>query len=270
MSPTAIHALDPGQRPEQPVPHTHRAPPKSLRLPFPPDTRHRVDPTTVFPYRTIGLVEMGFPNGEVYGGTGTMIDEYRVLTCGHNLYSAGDGGMARWVSFSCAHNGGAEPFGRIHARHIAVPEEFRDAALPNPNAHGGVVQDYTRFAWDYGLIVLSRPLEEPGSLAMYPAPDAMLEDKEVGIYGYPDDKDPPDTMWGAQKALSGVDEPFLFYTLPTYDGQSGSAVLASYANLPAPEVPRIVGIHVAGSLAIESNFAVRLTDDVINWVLEVG
>ena len=205
----------------------------------------------------MGQLTMRFPNQEVYVGTGTLIDELHVLTCAHNLYSKEDGGWATSVDFVCARNGPHEPYGRVLARRLWIPEEYRTLDAPNPNRSNGYVAEVTQFLYDYGVVSLREPLEAPGSVPLYASPDSKLQKRHIGIWGYPGDK-PAGTMWGTEGAPPTTSESLLFYRLATFNGQSGSGVLFRTST-----VPKVVGIHVAGDQALGTNFAVRLTEEII-------
>ncbi len=235
---------------------------------FPPDTRTRVDDTTAWPYNTIGLVQMRFPNGKRFLGTGTLINENHVLTCAHNLYSAEDGGSAVEVVFSPGRNGEETPYGTYYAKTIYYPELYSRLAPQNPNENpGGVVEDYSHYLYDYGLIRLNKIVDRDMHFGLFAATDEQLRAMDVNITGYPGDKRPRKTMWQANGTFdNGISDDFLFYTIDTYKGESGSAV-----NGFVPDTPpyrQIVGIHVAGSVRKQTNFAVRLTLDKMYQILE--
>jgi V8-like Glu-specific endopeptidase len=67
-------------------------------------------------------------------------------------------------------------------------------------------------------------------------------------------------MWTEKGNIDSFDEEFLFYTIDTSKGQSGAAVemRKSY--------PAAIGVHVAGSKKLKTNFAVRLTEDKVSTI----
>ncbi len=234
---------------------------------FPPDDRTQVRNTTVSPYNNIGLVTMYFPNGKAYAGTGTLVNENHVLTCAHNLYSADDGGYATKVSFFPGKNGAQEPYGEYRASRYFIPEEYADLKAPNPNAHHGEVLDYTKYAYDYGVIQLKGYIDRESHWGIAAAQDDQLKAMQVNITGYPGDK-PEDTMWGADGTFNrGISEEFLFYTISTYEGESGSGVNGLVPGFSPHAGRQIVGVHVAGSYYLGANFAVRLTQDKVYQIL---
>lgn len=231
---------------------------------IPPDTRVQVNPTTVFPYWSIGQLEMLFPNGKQYSGTGTLIAPRYVLTCAHNLYGEELGGPAREVIFYPARDGTVDPYGGIFSTRNFCPDNYLLSPPPDPIADDGTVRDYTRYLFDYGLVRLQRQVDPGALMAMYDAPDKDLRRRTVDLAGYPGDKT-YGTMWNGSDSLPHVlDEHFLFYRISTYKGQSGSAIRLATG---LPQNPFwIVGVHVAGLPQFDANFAVRITDEIIDQV----
>lgn len=233
---------------------------------IPPDTRVQVNPTTVFPYWSTGQLVMTFPNGKQYTGTGTLIDERHVLTCAHNLFGEGQGGPAQQVLYLPARDGNTVPYGVALAERIFYPENYVLHPPANPNVEGIVVQDYTQYLFDYGLVRLNAGINPGNLMTMYAAADNALQGQDVELAGYPGDK-PIGTMWNGSGVLPNqLDEHFLFYGISTYKGQSGSSIRFATG---APQNPlRIVGIHVAGLPQFNANFAVRLTDEIIEQMAD--
>lgn len=227
------------------------------------DTRVRVSPTTGMPYRLYGQLEMTFPNGETYTGTGTVIGGYYVLTAAHNLWGEDLGGWATSVSFFPARNATTAPYGEIAAAQWFVPEEYRTVAPPSPlNTPTGVVEDYTQYLYDFGLVRLSQPVNV-GYAGMEAASNSYLSSAHVLIAGYPGDKLPEDSMWAAEGRVqpSSNDDDLIFYQIPTYQGESGAGLMVKEGN-----DFYVVGVHVAGDPDLNSNFAVWLNSDNIRTI----
>lgn len=70
------------------------------------------------PWQSVVFVEAVFPNGVFLHGSGVMVGPNDVLTAGHVLYSAEDGGAATEVLVVPAYDPAAEggPFGVVEAR----------------------------------------------------------------------------------------------------------------------------------------------------------
>lgn len=227
---------------------------------FPPDKRQRVTETTEYPWITIGQLWMSFPNGESYTGTGTLIDRQHVLTAAHNVFGKDIGGWAKTVYFMPARNGDQLPYGTVPASRLFITEDYYTLSPPDPNRNAdGGVKDYTLYTQDYAVVRLKEPLDLPimGFLA---ASNTQLNESKARITGYPGDK-PAGTMWTEEGPLAKPDEHFLFYKINTWRGESGAGLLV---DLEMPYGKSIVGVHIAGDQKLDSNFAVRLTNEEVS------
>lgn len=237
---------------------------------FPPDERVRVTDTTNYPWLTIGQLWMSFPNGKSYTGTGTLIDRQHVLTAAHNVFGRDIGGWAKEVYFMPARDGDHKPYGTLPAARVFITEEYFTLSPADPNeTPDGNVEDYTLYTEDYAVVRLQKPVDLP-IMGMVAATDRQLDGAVARITGYPGDK-PDGTMWTDTGPIAKPDAHFLFYKIDTWKGESGSGL---FVDLPLPEGKSIVGVHVAGSRRLDSNFAVRLTDhevkQVIDWMRTAG
>jgi V8-like Glu-specific endopeptidase len=239
-----------------------------VEIVFPPDVRAQINPTTVQPYYWCGQITTVYKNGNTYTGTGTLIDSNWVLTCAHNVWSEEDGGMPASMTFGLAQNGVAFPYGApVAVTSAGFPDEYKALSPARPNAAGNVV-DYTKYLYDFAVLKLASALDPGNGVypAMFAAADTDLPGRWTCIAGYPGDKI-PGTMWNGCYALpNGVDDEILYYVIDTYAGQSGAAVRARFARFQ-DGVSRIIGIHVAGSVALNRNFAVRLYQERIDRIL---
>ena len=236
----------------------------------PGDTRLRVNPTTAFPFKCIGQIISTFGPNQVYSGTGMLLDEYHVLTCAHNIFNNQTGKLVKHVTFGCARNGNVYPYGNpIAAADVFIPDDYRMSRPPNPNDPDFNPAEITSYLADYGVIRLAHAVNNGVPLGNYPALMAATNQQlnvALNIIGYPGDK--PHTMWGASGPVATPDDPFLLYRMATLNGQSGASVTRQFQNQPNNNWTGIVGIHVAGSTnpAVNTNFAVRVTQEVINAV----
>lgn len=234
----------------------------SLKIVFPPDSRVRVTPTTAFPWNTIGQLIMKFPNGKTYGGTGTLIDEWHVLTAAHNLYGNDKGGLAVDVTFIPAFDAGTMPYGSAKAARLFVTDDYTHLSPPDPEETPVLdPNDVTQYTEDYAVIRLKTPFNLP-YLTMAAPFDEDIQGTDARITGYPGDKT-FGQMWTAHGPLGAPDDEFLFYKIDTFKGESGSAVTVVGEGSPYPV---IWGVHVAGSAALGTNWAVRLTEDRIDQI----
>jgi len=239
------------------TPDSHEGAPQIV---FPPDTRKQITDTTQYPWTTIGQLWMVFPNGETYTGTGTLIDGQHVLTAAHNLYGKDIGGWAKTVYFIPARNGDERPYGNVAASRLFITEDYFTLSPPDPNriADGGI-EDYTLYTQDYAVVRLKEPLDLP-IMGIVAASNTQLNGSNARITGYPGDR-PAGTMWTDRGPLAKPDEHFLFYKINTWRGESGAGL---FVDLDLPDGKSIVGVHVAGDQKLDSNFAVRLTNEEVN------
>ncbi|WP_020475574.1 trypsin-like serine peptidase [Zavarzinella formosa] len=208
---------------------------------FPPDDRKQVTNTTVAPFDGVGLLEMTFPNGKVYTGTGTLIDGTHVLTAAHNLFDNRDGGKATKITFTPAQNGPPKPKTTIDALRWDFPADFEKNEGDD--------------TLDYGVVTLKS--EAPKTATKYKvkvASDKDLSSMEFQVAGYPGDK-ASGTMWYGKGKLTKVLPKLLQYKISTYEGESGAAVAAKDSDGWS-----VFGIHDGGT--VEANQACRITDSV--------
>ncbi|WP_155897922.1 trypsin-like serine peptidase [Allocoleopsis franciscana] len=202
---------------------------------------------------------MLFPNGNLYSGTGTLVDNWHVLTAAHNLWGKdmGGNGFATKVTFSAAQNRNNVPFGQISATRAWITEDYQTTAPPSPLLENDDVGDCTKYIWDFGLVRLSQAVQpDAGYCSFKSYDDKTLTNNNIRITGYPGDQT-AGTMWTAtgRVTLSNDDDLLFYNKISTYKGQSGAGLM-----IPDNNTFVICGIHVAGSTKLNTNFAVRLND----------
>jgi V8-like Glu-specific endopeptidase len=219
------------------------------------DDRIRVHNTEKTPWRVHGHMEMRFPNGEWYIGSGTMVNYKHVLTAGHCLYDHEAGGWATAIKFTAAQNGGYIPIKSASATHLLTVKGWKDG------------RD-SRF--DMGMLILDRDLgEETGWYGISTDTDKFLKSFKINVTGYPGDKDKGSgtQMWTMPRPgrIAEVYPEQFTYTLDTTPGQSGSGV---YTQFSEPAGYYCVGIHTQGKS--DCNTATRITkskfDLLISWI----
>lgn len=260
--------------PKQPLPYPHHPGenPRVVDIVFPPDERKQIPVTTVFPWSRIGQIEVTFPSGAKGTATGELIGGAlgrAVLTNAHVLYSAKHGGLATSVKFQLARNGGQFPYATVLGQKWVVADGYKTAGLSSPMFTSGQLEeaDHGNRKFDYGLIFLqAAPDPLGGSLPLVHLDSKELLDRTVNITGYPGDK-PAGTMWGAKGPIKKLNRDLLFYTISTYNGQSGSPILT---NLMADKDQILVevGLHSGFSAAEDMNVGVRITEEVILQIKE--
>ena len=120
-----------------------------------------------------------------------------------------------------------------------------------------------RSKYDIGVLELEEDIsEEYGYLGIDASKKNVEKMMKAETCGYPGDK-PDRTMWHAVGPLEELDEDFLYYSIPTVKGQSGSPIIKRQEG-----VERVVGVHIGSNW--KKNMAARLTPErrrmVNQWV----
>jgi V8-like Glu-specific endopeptidase len=114
---------------------------RRLNYIFSPENRVQVNPTTAYPWRTIGQLNMQASNGNTYTCSGATVGRRAVLTAGHCVHS-GPGGPGWYnVQFSAGRNGASNPYGTLSWSHITTytawtnSRDWRCVGSSDPAAH---------------------------------------------------------------------------------------------------------------------------------------
>ena len=91
------------------------------------DNRVRITNTTDSPYRNICCLEITFPDGKTYMGSGVLVYFDVMLTAGHCVYNEEYGGWATSIKITPGRNGqDNEPFGVAYPTNISCSKEWVD------------------------------------------------------------------------------------------------------------------------------------------------
>ena len=216
-----------------------------------PDDRVRVTQPRSWPYSVHGHMIMQFPNGKVYIGSGTMVSKHHVLTAGHCVYSADDGGWATSLQFNAAQNDSDLPFGSVAATRLLSVT--------------GWTTDHDR-AYDMGMLILQSDLgPTTGWFGIITIPnDGELVRRRVNVTGYPGDKG-GQQLWTHADAVKSLTAENVYYDIDTMGGQSGSGVWATF---DGHDGEKVACIHTTGQST--GNGSTRISrpkfDRIVDWM----
>ena len=220
------------------------------RYVFGKDDRVQVTNTTAYPYCAIVSLEMTFPNGQVFIGSGCFISYQTVLTAGHCVYDRSQGGWARSIKVMPGRNGNSLPFGYGYAAGL--------------NSVTGWTSNGDR-AYDYGAIRMpDRTLgNRVGYFGYFSQTDSYLKNQSnvFNTAGYPGDKGGT-KMYFTSGQISNVSSNNLYYYFDIMGGQSGSPIW-SYQNGNRYVIGIVTAEYRDGS---GPNIGTRVNTSVFNFI----
>lgn len=234
------------------------APPGAV---FGPDSRVLYTPTNVFPNRAVCKLIVrypGTPAGQAWTGTGSMIGSKHVLTAGHVLFKADEGGWATTIMVIPGLDGQKAWFG---SENLTWPY-FKQRSVTGWTQGGDT--DY-----DYGLITLNTGFSV-GSFGLMYASDGLLDSTTAYLIGYPGDRDGGQRQYGVPSggALTDYDSTLVYYSMDTNHGQSGAGVYQFWNGKRA-----IFAVH-HGQYDSDENCGARITkarhDQIRGWQAQDG
>ncbi len=240
---------------EQQFRHDKGSEPNKTREVFGTDSRVLITPTSTFPNSAICKLIVSYPltpPGTAFVGTGSLIGDRHVLTAGHVLFNAAQGGWARRIRVVPGMDGDTWWFGS----ELLVWPNFRQRSVT------GWTEDQD-IDYDYGLITLNTGFSA-GSFGMLYASDTTLDSTTAYLTGYPTGKGtPPGTQqFGVPGGgrVTDCDSTLVYYTIDTSKGQSGSGVYRFWEGKRA-----IIAVH-GGQYDSEENRGARITKDRYNRI----
>jgi V8-like Glu-specific endopeptidase len=223
------------------------------------DDRVRVTAIDQYPWRCICALLITAQSGTQYIGTGWLVSPRVVLTAGHCVYMADEGGWVSQIEVMPGRNGTQRPNGS------AISRDLRSVT--------GWTHDNDSDC-DYGGILLPADKRYGDTLGWFgyaARDDDYLRGVSLNLSGYPGDggKAPNQedgTQWYMSRGVKDVMARQFSYEIDTYGGQSGSPVW----EMTTGGDRYGLGIHTWGTSV--ANGATRITqgvfDNIVQWAGE--
>ncbi len=238
---------------------------RQVKVVFGPDNRVLVTPTTNFPNSAICRLAARFPltppDAPARVGTGSFIDARHVLTAGHVIFNAAEGGWATRIRVVPGLDGGTQWFG---SELLVAPNFIRRSVT-------GWTEDQD-IDYDWGLLTLNTGFPQVGSFGLLYASDDTLDNTTAYLTGYPGDRGSPrgSQQFGVPGGgkVTDYDSTLVYYAIDTSPGQSGSGVYTFWEGKRA-----IIAVH-GGQYDSDENRGARITkvrhDLIRAWQVEDG
>jgi V8-like Glu-specific endopeptidase len=172
------------------------------------DNRILISPTTSYPWRAMTKLRMTFPNGSQAGCSGALIAAKYVLTAGHCVHSASKGGWATSVEVIPGLDGTYKPYGSAWATYL--------------RSYIGWTQNQDS-NYDFALVTLNTPIGNSTGWFGYAA-YSTVNGLTGNLGGYPGDLSGGTRLYYHYGAISSSTTNRVYYTIDTFNGQSGSGV----------------------------------------------
>lgn len=216
------------------------------------DERLQITNTTEYPWRCIASLRITAADGSGWIGTGWLVGPRILLTAGHVVYMADQGGWAQQIEIIPGRDGLNFPFGSC------IATDFRSVQGWTQNRDSN---------FDYGAILLpaeNRLGDQLGWFGYQVHTDEELAGFNINVSGYPGDK-PDGTQWLMSGPIKTVNERTFVYDIDTAGGQSGGPVWITFEG---DDGRYGVGVHTNGALS--GNSATRIVQDMFDNVIAWG
>ena len=227
------------------------------RVIFGNDNRNLHTPTNVFPNRAVCRLLVTYPltpTGSRWLGTGYLIGPRHVLTAGHVLFKADEGGWSQTIRVIPGCDGNTWWFGS----ELLTWPNFRQRSVEGWSEDQDI--DY-----DYGLITLNTGFPTLGSFGLLYMNSDTLESSNGSIIGYPAERGTPrgTQQFGMTGGITDCDSTLVYYGIDTTGGQSGAGVYRFWEGKRA-----IFAVH-GGGYDSDENRGARITkaryDKIRGW-----
>jgi glutamyl endopeptidase len=209
-----------------------------------PDDRRLITPTVSYPWRAITKLFMTFPNGKKFICSGVLISPKYVLSAGHCVFDATQGGWATSVELIPGLDGAYKPYGSVYASYLR-------------SYSGWTVDGNGDF--DISLITLASPIGNTVGWFGY-THYADPKNYWANIAGYPGDRDDGLKMYYQAGYIFDFTANYVSYTIDTAGGQSGSGVYRIEANGDR----YAFAAHTYGHVDKQFNSGTRITPQRLN------
>jgi V8-like Glu-specific endopeptidase len=224
----------------------------------------QLSPNAGFPYTTGVELQITYPDGRHFVGSGVLVDSYHVLTAGHVIYDASEGGFATSIIATPELNGSTGRFGSASATY----ETTYNTWINYSKAHPGLTAPGDM---DIALIALNKNIgNSTGSLSYgYDNNNSQFAPGTIfNTFGYPAaggySGQYEEFSSGQIAGLSSDGSAIEFYQnqITIFGGSSGSPL---YAYFPSSGQRVVYGIVVGGNgTPTSENFATRITQGIFN------
>ncbi len=218
------------------------------RYSYQSSTWRRVDNTFEWPYRANGSIISTFPDGNKYAGTGTLIGNLQVLTAGHNVFSIRNGGWARAIQFTAAHDEGKN-LGKAFAVRACVISDWTSQQVPERSPE-----------LDMAVFLLNNNVGNGYFLASW-VPDPLLQLQTITLAGYPKAMGGRQ-LWETTGRITQVNNEKVVYDAFTLAGLSGAAVFSTFNS----QYYHACATHVSGPNGVP-NYGCRISQERHAWLM---
>jgi V8-like Glu-specific endopeptidase len=211
-----------------------------------------VPDTTAFPFRAAVEVEV-VNQGQLYSGSGVLLDGRHVLTAAHLLYQGG--ALDSSVTVYPGRNGqSVTPFGSAQGTDLVVHPSYVSGPAAGTDAY------------DLGVITLDHDVSAAaGAFGLLPLyPDSTFDSGgTIDILGYPADTFSGVNQYfstGPAQSADSTDISWALRDVPVQHGSSGSPVYVK-----SGDTRTVVGI--VSELSARTGYATRITPDKYDWII---